>query len=117
MALFRRSILLTLMLVGSYAASADDVTVQVSNDGPDTLRVSIWDLSVSPRVKILDGESISGFASIAIQIKTDGSGQGRVAWMASNTDPDMHRCGQRTRVKLHAGSTIKVSANDACAAQ
>jgi hypothetical protein len=106
-----------MLAVSCSAAWADELTVNISNDGSDALLVTVYDLNAHPRQKVTDGQQINGFASITVNLTPDASGHGRVAWTAATTDPDMRTCGHRTRSGLRNGATLKVSAGNSCGRQ
>jgi hypothetical protein len=100
--------------VGGSALAQDGVTVQVLNDTPDSLTVTLYDRSVQPPQPVVSSAEINGNASMSVSITADASGRGHLSWNAITTDPDMRRCGHGEKRAVNDGDTIHVHANRRC---
>src|SRR5580693_1944383 len=93
-----------LSMAGAAARAADTVTISITNNGTDDILVTVYDMNTRPHTKVLDGQRISGFASVPISVTAGAGGTGHVYWRATNLDPDTPRCGQRDKGGLANGA-------------
>ena len=106
---------LACLSMGNPSARADDtVSITIANDNTDDILVTVYDMNTSPHAKVLDGQRISGFASVPISVTAGAGGTGHVYWRATNLDPDSPRCGHRDKGGLANGDSVHASAHSQC---
>jgi hypothetical protein len=106
---------LTCLSMGSLPARANDtVSITITNDNTDDILVTVYDMNTHPRSKVLDGQRISGFASVPVSVTAGAGGTGHVYWRATNLDPDTPQCGHRDKAGLSNGASVHVSAHSQC---
>jgi hypothetical protein len=106
---------LACLSMGGPPARADDtVSITIANDNTDDILVTVYDMNTSPHAKVLDGQRISGFASVPISVTAGAGGTGHVYWQATNLDPDTPQCGHRDKARLANGDSVHVSAHSQC---
>ena len=106
---------LACLSMGSPPARAQDtVSITIANDNTDDILVTVYDMNTNPHAKVLDGQRISGFASVPTSVTAGAGGTGHVYWRATNLDPNMPRCGQRDKAGLASGDSVHVSAHSQC---
>jgi hypothetical protein len=106
---------LACLSTSSPPARADGtVSITIANDNTDDILVTVYDMNTRPHAKVLDGQRISGFASVPISITAGAGGTGHVYWRATNLDPDNPRCGQRDKAGLANGASVHASAHSQC---
>jgi hypothetical protein len=103
-----------LSMACSAARAGDTVTISVTNDDTDAILVTVFDMNTRPHVKVLDGQKISGFASVTISVAAGAGATGHVYWRAANLDPDRPRCGHRDRAGLSNEASVHVFARSRC---
>ena len=103
-----------LSMGGLPARAQDTVSITIANDNTDDILVTVYDMNTRPHAKVLDGQRISGFASVPISITAGAGGTGHVYWRATNLDPDNPRCGQRDKAGLANGASVHASAHSQC---
>ena len=106
---------LACLSVGSLPARAgDNVSLTITNDNTDDILVTVYDMNTHPRSKVLDGQRISGFASIPVSVTAGAGGTGHVSWRATTLDPNTPECGQRDKAGLSNGTSVHVFAHSQC---
>jgi hypothetical protein len=108
--------LLCLPLIGTIAYAGDPVQITITNDGTDDVLVTVRDMNTRPHIKVLDGQRISGFASVPVSVTAGATGTGQVSWTAVTTDPDVRRCGHGDKPTLANFDTVRVFAHSKCPA-
>jgi hypothetical protein len=103
-----------LWMAGAAAHAGDTVTLSVTNNDTDDILVTVYDMNTRPHAKVLDGQVISGFASVPISVAAGAGGTGHVFWHATTLDPDRPRCGQRDRAGLSNEASVHVFAHSQC---
>ena len=96
------------------ARANDTVSLTITNDNTDDILVTVYDMNTRPRGKVLDGQRISGFASVPVSVTAGAGGTAHVYWRATTLDPNMPRCGQRDKAGLENGDSVHVSAHSQC---
>ncbi len=94
-------------------AFADDVPVNITNDGTDAIMVTVYDMSVRPRAKIFS-QRVNGFATIPVNVSSDSTGRANIAWTAVTVDPSERKCGHAVREGLGTSSAVNVHATENC---
>src|ERR1700679_2944782 len=95
---------LACLSMDSPPARADDtVSITIANDNTDDILVTVYDMNTNPHAKVLDGQRISGFASVPTSVTAGAGGTGHVYWRATNLDPDTPPCGDREKAGLPDG--------------
>lgn len=102
---------------GPAAEAADTLPITVTNDNPDDVIVSLYDMNTKPRSKMLSRQRISGFASIPISVTPDADGNGHVYWTAISADPEHRKCGRKDRPGLATDTSVHVYAKSDCPSQ
>jgi hypothetical protein len=106
---------LTCLSMGSLPARANDtVSITITNDNTDDILVTVYDMNTRPHGKVVDGQRISGFASIPVSVTAGAGGTGHVYWRATTLDPDMPQCGRRDKGGLSNGASVHVFAHSQC---
>jgi hypothetical protein len=98
------------------AQAGDMVTLSITNNDTDDILVTVYDMNTQPHGKVLDGQKISGFASVPISVAAGAGGTGHVYWRATTLDPDMPRCGHRDKAGLSNEDSVHVFAHSQCPA-
>jgi hypothetical protein len=98
------------------AHAGDMVTLSITNNDTDDILVTVYDMNTQPHNKVLDGQKISGFASVPISVAAGAGGTGHVYWRATTLDPDMPRCGHRDKAGLSNEDSVHVFAHSQCPA-
>ncbi len=109
--LFSTCLLLT---VSTAAVGGDSLPVTITNDNPDAILVTAYDMNIQPRAAILVGQRINGFASIPLSITPGSAGYGHIAWTATSADTFSRRCGHRDRPQLSNNAVVHVYAKSRC---
>jgi hypothetical protein len=107
--------LLTLLAGGT--AIGDDVvalTLRISNDGPDDILVTIYDMNADPPGAVIDRQRINGFAWIPVSVSAGRMGFGHVRWTATSASAGQHRCGQHDMGGLGDDDSVPVFADSPC---
>ena len=113
----RHSFFLTLAALSMACATAhaeDTVTISITNDDTDEILVTVYDMNTQPHGKVLDGQVISGFASVPISVAAGAGGTGHIYWRATTLDPDRPRCGHRDKAGLSNEGSVHVFAHSQC---
>ena len=106
---------LACLSMGSPPVRAQDtVSITIANDNTDDILVTVYDMNTSPHAKVLDGQRISGFASVSTLVTAGDGGTGHVYWRATNLDPNTPRCGHRDKTGIANGDSVHVSAHSQC---
>ena len=103
-----------LSMGGLPARAQDTVSITIANDNTDDILVTVYDMNTSPHAKVLDGQRISGFASVSTLVTAGDGGTGHVYWRATNLDPNTPRCGHRDKTGIANGDSVHVSAHSQC---
>ena len=103
-----------LSMGGPPARANDTVSLTITNDNTDDILVTVYDMNTRPHAKALDGQRISGFASLPVSVTAGAGGTGHVYWRATTLDPNTPRCGQRDKAGLQNGDSVHVSAHSEC---
>lgn len=111
------SALFCLPLIGTIAYAGDPVQITVTNDGTDDVLVTVRDMNTHAHSKVLDGQRISGFASVPISVAAGATGTAHVSWTTVTTDPDVHRCGHGDKSALANFDSVHVVAQSTCHAR
>jgi hypothetical protein len=90
------------------------VMLTISNDTPNNLLVTMYDMGTTPRQLVLSSRLINGNGSITVSVSQDTSGKGRVWWTAMNLDRDMRKCGHGDMGDLNDGDTVNVFVEGDC---
>jgi hypothetical protein len=96
------------------AHAGDTVTISIINDDTDDILVTVYDMNTQPHGKVLDGQVISGFASVPISVAAGAGGTGHVYWRATTLDPDRPRCGHRDKAGVSNEGSVHVFAHSQC---
>src|SRR6202453_1100075 len=106
---------LACLSMGGPPARADDtVSITIANDTTDDILVTVYDMNTQPHGKVLDGQRISGFASVPISVAAGAGGTGHIYWRATTLDPDRPRCGHRDKAGLSNEGSVHVFAHSQC---
>lgn len=103
-----------LSMACSAARAGDMVAISITNNDTDDILVTVFDMNTRPHVKVLDGQKISGFASVPISVAAGAGGTAHVYWRATTLDPDMPRCGHRDKAGLSNDDSVHVFAHSQC---
>ena len=103
-----------LLSVGGSAVGDGALRITITNDNPETILATIYDMNTQPRSAIFVGHEINGFASIPISITPGPDGYGHLSWTATTTDNFFHQCGSRDRAGLADGTAVHVYAKSEC---
>ena len=106
--------LAALSMACAAAHAGDTVTISITNDNTDDILVTVYDMNTQPHDKVLDGQRISGFASVPISVAAGAGGTGHVYWRATTLDPDKPRCGHRDKAGLPNEGSVHVFAHSQC---
>src|ERR1700677_418498 len=106
--------LAALSMACSAAHAGDTVTISITNNDTDDILVTVYDMNTQPHAKVLDGQRISGFASVPISVAAGAGGTGHVFWHATTLHPDRPRCGQRDKTGLSNEGSVHVFAHSQC---
>jgi hypothetical protein len=111
-----RAIRGTMLLLFASAAALGDgaVRITITNDNPETILATVYDMNAQPRAAIVAGQRINGFASISISISAGPDGYGHLSWTATTTDSFFHKCGSRDRSGLEDDTVVHVYAKSEC---
>jgi len=100
--------------LSSAVRGGDSLPITITNDNPDAILVTAYDLNVQPRAALLVGVKISGFASIPLSITPGPDGYGHLSWTATSADTFSRQCGHRDRAGIAGDAVIHVYANSEC---
>jgi hypothetical protein len=106
--------LAALSMASAVAHAGDTVTISITNDNTDDILVTVYDMNTQPHDKVLDGQRISGFASVPISVAAGAGGTGHVYWRATTLDPDRPRCGHRDKAGVSNEGSVHVFAHSQC---
>src|ERR1700679_2822869 len=77
---------LACLSMDSPPARADDtVSITIAHDNTDDILVTVYDMNTNPHAKVLDGQRISGFASVPTSVTAGAGGTGHVYWRGTRT--------------------------------
>jgi hypothetical protein len=106
-----------LFALGSSVALGDgSVPITILNDNPDTILVTVYDMNSKPRMALLQGREINGFASISVTVTAGRHGHGHLSWTARSADSFVGKCGAKDRPRLTSDTVVHVYAKSDCAA-
>jgi hypothetical protein len=109
--------IILLLSAVSVTAEADDmVAITITNDHTNDILVTVRDLNTEAHTKVLQGQRISGFASVPVSITAGAGGTGHVSWHATTADGDVRKCGHKDRPGLANNDSVHVHANSTCPA-
>ena len=103
-----------LLLSASAPAAGDGLPITITNDNPDAILVTAYDMNLRPRAVIMVGQRINGFASIPISVTPGTTGYGHISWSATTVDTSFRRCGHHDRPRLPNNAVVHVHANSRC---
>jgi hypothetical protein len=103
-----------LLLIGTMVYAGDPLQITVTNDGTDDVLVTVRDMNTHAHGKVLDGQRISGFASVPVSAAAGAAGTAHLSWTAVTTDPDVHRCGHGDKSALANFDSVHVVAQSTC---
>src|ERR1700723_3029663 len=89
-----------LSMGGLPARAQDTVSITIANDNTDDILVTVYDMNTSPHAKVLDGQRISGFASVSTLVTAGDGGTGHVYWRGPQPPPNPPRCGHRDKTGI-----------------
>lgn len=101
------------LLLVSIAFGGEGVQLKITNNGTQTILVTIYDNTAQPRKAVLENERINGFATLPISVMADETGMGNITWTAVSSDGVSRRCG-RADAHVADDGTISVKAEDSC---
>ncbi len=110
----QRTAIVSILVLLSVSASAGSLPITITNDNPDTILVTAYDMNLHPRAEILVGQRINGFASIPISVTPGPTGYGHISWSATSVDTFSRRCGHRDRPRLLNNAIVHVYAKSRC---
>jgi hypothetical protein len=110
-------VLLGTLLTVSVAPSAlgdGTLPITITNDNPDTILVTAYDMNAQPRAAVLKAERINGFGSIPLSVTPGIAGYGHISWTATGQDAFFRKCGHGDRPRLSNGAVVHVHARSTC---
>ena len=110
----RAGLIAALMLALGTTASAQGISVTITNDTSHDLRVTVYDENSRNPHGVISNGVINGFASITVPVSVDESGRAHISWSATTLGKDMRRCAHRDKPGLSDGDAVHVWANERC---
>ena len=101
------------LFLAATAQGGEGVDVKITNDGPEVIVVTVYDMSASPGRMVLANARINGFSSVPVSVVADASGRAHLRWTATGIDPTFPRCGHAHTTVGNADS-VNVHANSRC---